>query len=97
MDWTPIEHAGIALAVTGIGSLVGFTDIAAAIAITAFCVREGEQAFNRWGNAYGGGKRTNTPWWGWADYRVWDLGSILDFAFPCVAVALCLGLHHYFR
>lgn len=90
MDTTPLEHAVIAVLITLIGLELGMLDVGAAIAITAFIVREGEQALVRWANIYGGGRRANTPWWAWADYRVWDLGSLLDWIVPTVAVIILL-------
>jgi hypothetical protein len=86
MDKTPINHALIAVAVQ-VASGLWFGDwiAGAALACTWFVAREHTQAEYRWIAKFGGGKRANLTAMGWADKRIWDIGSVLDFAVPVIA------------
>jgi len=91
MDKTPIEHALIAVAVqVAFGLLLGDWIAGAALACTWFIAREHTQAEYRWIAKFGGGKRANLTVMGWADKRVWNLSSVLDFAAP---VAACIAVY----
>ena len=51
-----------------------------------FTGREHAQAEYRWIEHYGSGLRSNLPWNGWCDPRVWDIHSLwwnLIFAYVC--------------
>ena len=90
MDKTPIEHALIAVVVqVAFGMWLGDWIAGAALACTWFVAREHTQAEYRWIAKFGGGLRSSLRAMGWIDKRVWDIGSVLDFAAPiaaCVAV-----------
>lgn len=66
------EHALVAVAVQ---AAIGLTTrnwwIGAALACGYFLGREIAQAEYRWIEAFGGGLRSNMPWWGAFDLRVW--------------------------
>jgi hypothetical protein len=90
LDWTPLQHVAISVlaqAITWI-SIVKYCTIGwwigAVIGSLIFIVREHTQAEYRWIENYGERCRANLPWWGWADKRIWDLGSILDVACPLI-------------
>lgn len=91
MDWTPAQHALIALACAGIGWICGSVEAGAAFGAALFIGREHTQAEYRWIERYGNGKRDNMPIWGGVDPRVWDMGSLLDVAAPVLAGAVLLG------
>jgi hypothetical protein len=90
MDKTPIEHALIAVAVqVALGLWIGDWIAGAALACTWFIAREHTQAEYRWIAKFGGGLRSSLRAMDWIDKRVWNIGSVLDFAAPiaaCVAV-----------
>lgn len=54
--------------------------------------REIAQAEYRWIEHLGGGLRSNMPWWGGVDYRVWmNVDPWLDWIVPSlVAIALAI-------
>jgi len=90
MDKTPIEHALIAVAVqVAFGLWLGDWIAGAALACTWYIAREHTQAEYRYISRYGGGKRARLTALGWADKRIWNIGSVLDFAVP-VATCLCV-------
>jgi hypothetical protein len=95
MDKTPIEHALIAVAVqVAFGFWLGDWIAGAALACTWFVAREHTQAEYRWIAKFGGGLRSSLRARDWIDKRVWDIGSVLDFAAPiaaCVAVYFVRG------
>ena len=88
MDWTTLQHAVIALICSGIGWLCGQPIAGAAFGAALFLGREHAQAEYRWIERFGNGKRANLPIWGAFDYRVWDMGSILDWLVPLVVSSI---------
>lgn len=98
-DYTPLQHAAVALA-TQVFTGVVLNDwlLGAAFGIALFLGREHAQAEYRWIEKYGQGKRANMPQWGGFDYRVWNVSSLLDFVSPVIActvtyfAALALGV-----
>lgn len=57
--------------------------------------REITQAEYRWIEWFGQGRRSNMPWWGGFDPRVWHVDALVDWAVPSLAVfglAWCRGL-----
>jgi hypothetical protein len=55
--------------------------------------RETAQAEYKWIQRYGNGKRANMPWWGCADYRVWDIHSFWwNLVLPILASSVVLGV-----
>lgn len=98
MDKTPIEHALIAVAVQVASGLWLDDWVAGAVlACVWFIAREHTQAEYRWIAKFGGGKRANLPVMGWADKRVWNLGSVLDFAVPVAACGVAYVLVHWYQ
>lgn len=88
-----IEHALVAVAVQ---AAIGLTTrnwwLGAALACGYFIGREIAQAEYRWIEALGGGLRSNLPWWGAFDVRVWPRADQLaDVAGP-VAATTTVGL-----
>ena len=92
MDWTPLEHAAIALVIQlAWGWRTGNWWLGGLLACCWFAAREHTQAEYRWIAQLGSGLRANMPWWGGFDWRVWNWGSALDCLLPAVAcVALLL-------
>lgn len=85
-DFTPLLHAACAvLAQVLMGTLTGNWIYGAIAGIMFFIAREHTQAEYRWINKFGNGKRSNMPWWGGFDPRVWDMASLQDFTVPTVA------------
>jgi hypothetical protein len=62
---------------------------AGALVASAWAIsREITQAEYRWIEIYGGGLRSNMPWWGRFDLRIWSrLDPWLDWLLPSVLVA----------
>lgn len=88
----PIVHILWAL---GFNLTIGFTTgnwwAGAAAGSFFYLGREYTQAEYRWIERFGFGKRSNMPWYGPFQLRVWDLHSVLDFVIPSiimVAVAM---------
>ena len=91
MDWTPVIHAAIALAVQiALGLALGNWWLGAALACAWFAAREHTQAEYRWIEQRGNGSRASMPWWGGFDLRVWNWCSALDCLLPVVACAAVL-------
>jgi len=88
MDITLIEHAVIALITTLIGWACGDIYAGATFGAALFIGREHAQAEYRWIEQYGYFKRSNLPWWGAFDYRVWSLSSMLDWIIPLLAAVI---------
>ena len=89
IDFSPIYHALLAVAAQCIiGVLTGNFWIGAAFGAAFYIGREHAQSEYRWIKLLGNGKRSNMPWYGGFDHRVWndDYGSWLDWIVPCVAV-----------
>ena len=91
MDWTPLIHAAIAVAVQVLaGLLTGNWWLGGALACVWWAAREHTQAEYRWiekfGWDYEAGDhlRKNMPWWGGFDPRAWNKGSVLDFLVPLI-------------
>lgn len=92
-DFTPLYHALVAILVQCLlGFLVGAWAFGGAIGCWWFIAREHTQAEYRWIARYGYGKRALMPWWGGFDYRVWDIGSTLDYLVP---VLMCLIVYSF--
>lgn len=91
-DTTPLQHAAIAACFVLIVWPLGNPWVGAAFGAALFIGREHAQAEYRWIERFGNGKRANMPWWGGFDYRVWDLGSLLDWIVPTVCVCLLAWL-----
>lgn len=88
-DISPIFHALCAIAIQALVGLFTGNLLAGGLAgCVLFLAREHTQAEYRWVAEFGGGKRANMPWWGGFDYRVWNLGSLLDFLVPTIACLL---------
>jgi len=61
-----------------------------------FAGREIAQAEYRWIQQYGNGKRSNLPWWGFLDYRVWPISSwFFDLLLPIIGVVGVAVLTNY--
>lgn len=80
------QHTIMALvAQAAIGLLTGNWWAGAALGSAYFIGREIDQAEYRWIEQYGGGRRTNMPWWGRFDLRVWPkLDQWVDWIAPIV-------------
>ena len=85
-----LEHLVIAVIVQFVmARLTGSWWLGAALASAYFLGREIAQAEYRWIELYGGGLRSNMPWWGPLDLRVWTtLDQWLDWIGPLVATVL---------
>lgn len=83
MDKTVSEHVIFATIVFIVASIIT-KDVwaGAALASTIFIVRELTQAEYRWIEKLGDKKRSNLPWYGAFDPRVWDVHSLLDWIVP---------------
>jgi hypothetical protein len=81
------EHVLVALTVqTLVGRITGNWWAGAALASAYFIGRELAQAEYRWIERFGEGLRTNMPWWGPFDRRVWTtLDQWVDWLGPLVA------------
>ena len=89
-DKTYLHHALISVAAqVAFGFWLGDWITGAALACTWFVAREHTQAEYRWITKFGGGKRASLTAMGWSDKRIWNIGSVLDFAAP-VAACLCV-------
>lgn len=89
MDITPIIHAAIAVAVQcAFGVYLGDWITGAVIGCTWFIAREHTQAEYRWIEKFGGGLRSSLRAKDAFDMRVWDIGSLLDFAVPVIACTI---------
>jgi hypothetical protein len=88
------EHLLISLAVqAAIGLTTGNWWVGAALMSGVLMGREHAQAEYKWIERYGGGRRANLPWWGWADPRVWDVHSwFWNLSLPIAAVLLIAGV-----
>ena len=86
MDWTPLQHALIALACAGIGWLLGNPVAGAAFGVALFIGREHAQNEYSWIERWGAGKRGNMPWWGGFDVYNWTISGLLDWLVPLVVV-----------
>lgn len=92
IDLSPLGHA---LAAVVLQCIVGLTRgrwaVGGAIGCIWFIAREQTQAEYRWIALFGQGKRANMPWYGGFDYRVWNMGSLLDWLAPVAAcIIVCL-------
>lgn len=91
MDWTPFEHAAIAVLCQLIGWFVtGDIYYGACLGIGIMIGREHSQAEDRW-MSLNHSSRKYMPEWAGFDPKVWDWASILDIAVPlafCTAIAL---------
>lgn len=82
------SHPAMALALQlAIGLLTGNYWYGFVLAFV-FVGREIAQAEYRWIERFGGGRRSNMPWWGGFDPRVWTLHSITDWILPLILTAL---------
>lgn len=97
MDWTTLQHSLIALACLGIGWLLGNPAAGAVVGITIFVVRELTQAEYRWIDKFGKGLRSNMPWYGMLDPRVWDISNLTDWLVPLLVNIITLMIISYFR
>lgn len=92
MNLTHFEHAAVALAIQIILSLItGNIWVGAAAGAFFFIGREHDQAEYRWINQFGDGKRSNLPFFGGLDPKVWrgQYDAWLDWLIPALA---CVGL-----
>ena len=92
MNLTSLEHAAIAIIVqTVIGLLTGNWWAGAAAGSFFFIGREHDQAEYRWIKMFGAGKRSNLPFFGGLDPKVWrgQYDAWLDWVIPTLA---CMGL-----
>ena len=96
MDWTTLQHTLIALAFTGLGYLIGNPLAGACFGVALLIGREHAQSEYRWIERYGNGKRSNLPFWGGFDSRVWDMGSVLDWLVPLMVCVILLGIVYCF-
>lgn len=86
MNTTPLIHAAITVAAFFAAGLHG--GIAACV---WWAAREHTQAEYRWIVLYGDGLRSNMPWWGGFDPRVWrKTDPWLDMLLPVVALCYCV-------
>lgn len=86
-------HAIISAALTLLaGVLFGQWLIGALIAAAFYVGREHAQAEYRWIEWLGDGSRSNMPWWGGFDPKVWSHKSLTDFALPALVLALCVAV-----
>jgi hypothetical protein len=82
-------HALISVLVqVAVGLLSGDWVIGGVVLAAFYVGRELTQAEYRWIEQYGWGLRSNMPWWGAFDRRVWGVKSVLDFVLPALAVAV---------
>ncbi len=89
IDYSPFIHAIASIIVQCfVGIITGYWAYGAIAGCTFFIAREHTQAEYRWIEKFGKGKRSNMPWWGGFDPRVWDVASLMDFAVPMVACLL---------
>jgi hypothetical protein len=81
------EHIAAALLLQAIvGLATGNWWAGTALASAYFVGREVAQAEYRWIEIYGAGLRSNMPWWGPFDLRVWNkLDQWLDWLGPVIA------------
>lgn len=89
LDYTPVHHAVIAVAIQMAITYV-FSDVlmGAAAGAAFFIGREHAQAEYRWIEWYGSSLRSSIPWWGGLDPRVWvKLDCWLDWIVPTIAVS----------
>ena len=89
IDLSPLYHALLAVAAQAvIGLLTGNWWAGAAFGAAFYLGREHAQAEHRWIKAFGNGSRSNMPWHGGFDPRVWrgDYASLADWAVPVLAV-----------
>ena len=92
MDWTPLIHAAIAVALQLFsGLLLGNWWLGAVLACTWWIAREHTQAEYRWIAQFGAGVRANMPQWGGFDPRIWNWPSVLDWLVP---VACCCLVYY---
>ena len=85
-DLSPLLHAAIAIAVQClVGWLSGMWAAGGAIGCIWFIAREHTQSEYRWIAQFGGGKRSNMPWWGGFSWRAWNLPSLFDWLVPVLA------------
>ena len=85
-DLSPLLHAAIAIAVQClVGWLSGMWAAGGAIGCIWFIAREHTQSEYRWIAQFGGGKRSNMPWWGGFSWRAWNLPSLFDGLVPVLA------------
>lgn len=84
-----LEHLVIAVLVQFVvARLTGNWWLGAALASTYFFGREIAQAEYRWIEQFGGGRRSNMPWWGPLDLRVWSTpDQWLDWIGPLAATS----------
>jgi len=87
MTWS---HVFIAIAMQGlVRAFNGDWWAGAAIASAFYVGRELTQAEYRWIEMFGQGRRTNMPWWGQFDPRVWRKADAwVDWIAPVLAVLL---------
>lgn len=70
------------------GLLFGAWSQTAYLMMGLYIGREITQAEYRWIFEYGERKRANLPLLGWADSRVWNRKSLIDFLAPILVCAL---------
>lgn len=86
MDWTPLEHAAIAVGLQlAVGMRLRNWWLGGLLGCCWFLAREHTQAEYRWIAQFGAGLRANLPWWGGFDANAWDLGSMMDWMAPALA------------
>lgn len=87
------EHLVITIAILIPAFLLGLAVPAACLTIGLFAGREHAQAEYRWIEHYGSGLRTNMPWWGGFDPKVWDVHSWWwNLLLPCLAAVALVSL-----
>jgi len=89
LDLSPLIHAAAAVAVQCVvGVVSGMWGTGGAIGCMWFIAREHTQAEYRWIAQFGGGKRSNMPWWGGLSWCAWNMPSLLDWLVPVLACAV---------
>ncbi|WP_313669102.1 hypothetical protein [Sandarakinorhabdus sp.] len=85
-----VEHAVVAVAIQIVIALATRNWwIGAALASGYFLGREVAQAEYRWIEQFGDGLRTNLPWWGALDVRLWtERAQVADWLGPILATTL---------
>ena len=75
-----------------IGLLTGNWLIGGLFLVGFYIGREITQAEYRWIERFGLGRRSNMPWWGGFDPKVWNWDSESDFLLPVLACLLVFGI-----
>lgn len=99
---TNLEHVGFSLLFTSVLAAVFWFitgDLKTSLAVGCgfgagfFVGREHDQAEYRWIETFGKGRRSNMPWWGGLDPRVWgELDCWMDWVLPAVVMTVVFWL-----